>query len=266
MSRGAVSNLLKILFIMLLNIFNLSVSASENYSSAQIEKGQNSESRELVVLLHGLARGSNSMSRLEKALKEEGYLVLNLDYPSRKYRFEYLADKYLHTSLLENNANKASKLHFIGHSMGGILARYYISKYRPENLGRVVTLGTPNRGSELADMVNNYSLIRKIFGSSLEQLSPQSRFMQNLSNEVDYELGVIAGNFSLNPINSLLIVPGADDGTVSVESTKIEGMKEHKVVKAAHVSLSKNIDAISSAVRFIKYGSFYSGSAGTKNY
>lgn len=234
---------------------NVAYANPQDYNYAR-ESTYYAEGGELVVLLHGLARGPSSMSSLEEAFKKDGYRVLNLDYPTSKHQMEKLTNDYLHQALLNNNAPAATKLHFVGHSMGGIIARHYIAKYKPDNLGRVVTLGTAHRGSELADSVNNFGLMRKIFGRALEQLAPDSEFMQNLSTEINYELGVIAGNFSLNPVTSLLMVPGSDDGTVSIESTKIRGMKEHVVIKSAHGFLPKNKEAIEYSLNFIKYGSF----------
>lgn len=212
-----------------------------------------SSQKEYVVLLHGIFRTSAHMKPLAHCLEQHGYEVLNIDYPSTKFSLEELI-KITSSTLDEKILDKNRTVNFVGYSMGGLIARGIIAQHRPDHLGRVVLIATPNQGSEVADFLKNNFIYKKLYGPAGQQLTTDSNHSK-LFGPVDYELGIIAGNASLDPISSFLI-SGKDDGKVSVESTKLEGMQDHVTVCATHTFFPSNKIAQQQVLAFLKHGRF----------
>src|SRR5436305_10204493 len=125
--------------------------------------------RDGVVLLHGISRTHRSFGKMQAAIEAAGFATLNVGYASRCQPLETLAAD-IHPAIARFTASLDGSVHFVGHSMGGLLARVYIATSRPESLGRVVMLGTPNGGSEIADRLKELSLYRAWFGPAGQQL------------------------------------------------------------------------------------------------
>lgn len=206
-----------------------------------------------VILLHGLGKTSAIMKRMEHAFQDAGYQVLNIDYPSRKKTIADLAG-LVHVTIGSFAKDKSKKIHFIGHSMGGLLIRCYLAKYRPENLGRVVMLGTPNHGSEVADWLKNNPLYKWYYGPAGQELTTDHDF-DAIFGHPDFETGIIAGNRTLDAI-CYFILPRPNDGKVSVESTKLQGMKGHIVLPVSHTLMPLHKNVIEEAKAYIQNGCF----------
>ena len=210
---------------------------------------------ECVVLLHGLGRTERSLLKLERHLEEHGYHVVNVGYPSRKENIQNLALKAIKTGYNTCSQEFAVKINFVTHSMGGILVRYYLEHHDIPNLGRVVMLSPPNRGSEAVDNFKGTKIFKWLNGPAGQQLGTDETSLPKTLAAPQYEVGIITGERSINPILSLLI-PGKDDGKVSVESAKLEGMQDFLVVPKAH-SFIMNDDEVLRQVRFfLKNGVF----------
>jgi triacylglycerol lipase len=215
----------------------------------------NSIQKEAVLILHGIARSAKSMQSIAECIQRRGYDVLNLDYPSRKHSLEELTE-IIHPHVGRFNLEKYRKLHFVTYSMGGLLARVFLNRYRPENLGRVVMLAPPNTGSEVADFWKDNRLYKKIYGPAGQQLTTdQTGIIPVLGERVDYELGIITGDRSIDPLH-WFIIPGPNDGKVSVESTRLRGMTAHTVIHATHTFIMNNSEAHRLIVYFLENGSF----------
>ncbi|MGO4174356.1 esterase/lipase family protein [Bosea sp. TAF32] len=207
------------------------------------------------VLLHGILRRAASMQKLEQALTAEGYRVLNLDYPSREQDLAQIVDG-LSAPITAFEAELTGNLHFVTHSMGGLVARAYLNRCRPKRLGRVVMLAPPNEGSEIADLLRRNWLYRSAFGPAGGQLATQrSEELCHLLGEVDYPLGVIAGDRSLYVFASL-VLPGPNDGRVSVERTRVAGMSDHIVLPTSHPLIMRDPEAMAQTIHFLRHGRF----------
>lgn len=211
--------------------------------------------RDGVVLLHGISRTARSFRKMQAALAREGYAVLNLDYASRSRPLQTLADD-IHPAIERFAGGIDGSVHFVCHSMGGLLARAYITTYRPRRLGRMVMLGTPNGGSEIADGLKNFGPYRAFFGPAGQQLgTKRDAALCAILPPVDYPVGVIAGNRSADPLASIFL-PAPHDGRVSVANTKLDGMADHLVINASHPFLMQKDVAIEQTIAFLRDGRF----------
>jgi pimeloyl-ACP methyl ester carboxylesterase len=210
---------------------------------------------ECVVLLHGLGRTSRSMTRLAAGLRDADYNVVNWDYPSRRQPIEQLAAEQLPQAVKACRQYNVSRIHFVTHSMGGILVRSYLRHHDLPDLGRVVMLSPPNGGSEIVDTFGSTFFFRIIYGPAGSQLGTSADSFVNRLPPVAFPVGVITGDRSVNPLFSLLI-PGGDDGEVSLDSARVEGMQDFLVVHASHPLIMRKLEAISQTVQFLRRGAF----------
>jgi len=215
--------------------------------------GSYSDASDCVILIHGLSRTENSFSKMERALSDSGYVVINNSYPSSKHKIETLAEDFISNSILE--CSPSEKIHFVTHSLGGILVRQYLSSNSVDNLGRIVMLAPPNKGSEITDNLKDNFLYKMINGPAGGQLGTDSTSVPNKLGPAGFELGVIAGTKSINPILSSML-PNPNDGKVSVESTKLEGMTDHIEISVSHTFILRDDDVIDQVTHFLKNGEF----------
>ena len=212
---------------------------------------------ECVILLHGLIRSSASMEPLEEALTKVHYRVANIDYPSREQPIEALAEIAVSDGLEACRKLEAHPINFVTHSLGGILVRQYYSRHATEGLGRVVMLGPPNQGSELVDKLSDLPGYEFVNGPAGMQLGNDKGSVPNHLGPVNFELGVIAGTDSFNPFLSSLL-PNPDDGKVSLERTKVDGMCSFIALPVTHTFMMRNEQVIGEVIHFLRTGRFLS--------
>lgn len=211
---------------------------------------------ECVVLLHGLWRTENSMNKMEKAMAVAGYEVRNIEYDSTEKTLEKLAAETIPQAV--EACGEVKPIHFVTHSMGGILLRQYLEHDEIGGLGRVVMLGPPNQGSEVIDSYEGFPGFSFFAGPAGLQLGTGEASVPRSLGPVTFDVGVIAGTQSINPILSA-ILPEADDGKVSVESTRVEGMNDHLEMPVTHVFMMRDEEVFQQVVHYLEYGTFLRG-------
>jgi hypothetical protein len=207
-----------------------------------------------VVLLHGLAGNSRLLRKMERALQRAGFATLNLDYKSRKHPLEMLAED-IHPAITAF-AENVGELHFVTHSMGGLLARVYLARYRHARLARVVMLGPPNNGSEVAEFLRDLAPYRAFFGPAGQQVGTGQRELLAELPLPDCAVGIIAGDRTISPVSSYFILPRPNDGKVSVASTRLEGMTDHIVLNTSHTLMLVRRPTIEQTIFFLREGRF----------
>ncbi len=208
-----------------------------------------------VVLLHGHGRTRFSMWKLEQACRRAGYRSFALGYNGHGKMETILAG--LHGPIMKIEQDAEGPLHFITHSLGGLVARAYIARHRPQRMGRVVMLAPPNKGSELADLLSRLRLDHIVLGHSRRFLTiARTADHERLLGVVDYELGVIAGSKAIDPLFSRLILPLPNDGKVSVAATRVGGMKDFAVLPVPHMLMPWEARVIAHCLQFLERGDF----------
>jgi hypothetical protein len=205
------------------------------------------------------------MKSLAAELQHSGYVVHNLDYSSTTEAPDALL-RSVSEQIRDCCRDTDGRIHFVTHSLGGILVRAYLNEERPANLGRAVLLAPPNAGSEIVDSIGDNPVFAAVLGPTGQTLGTGPESLPKRLPAPDYEVGIIAGSRSINPIGSA-IIPGDDDGTVSIESAKLPNAADFLVVDATHTFIMQDTEVARQTIHFLRFGRFAkaAGSGGACN-
>ncbi|MEA3470545.1 MAG: alpha/beta hydrolase [Thermodesulfobacteriota bacterium] len=208
---------------------------------------------EWVILLHGIMRSPRSMNSIEHNLENRGYRVTNFGYPSTEESIETIAA--LLNKELTSIPDEGKSVNFVTHSMGSIVVRYFLANYQVKNLGRVVMIAPPNRGSIIVSYLKNWPPYRWFFGEAGQELARAPDSLPNILPVPPCEFGIIAGgvgnSFGFNPL-----IPGDDDGTVGVDETRLPDASDFIQIKGQHSTLLMQMSVIDNVIAFLEEGKF----------
>lgn len=205
-----------------------------------------------VVLLHGLWRGWRAMEPLARALGREGFSTLNLPYPSTRLPIPSLVTRIRGEIV---NVFPDQPVHFVTHSLGGILLRALLAEGLPVQTGRIVMLAPPNGGSEIVDWSARHPLIRSLLGPAGRSLGSSGIPIQLPDLPQDAEVAVIMGDHCTLPLFSKLL-EDRNDGIVSASRGRIAGLKGFTVIHADHTFIQMHPDAVRLTTGFLKTGTW----------
>ncbi len=212
-----------------------------------------------VILLHGIGHFLFfSHWKIQRELRQAGYRVRFLRYPSTRFAIEELADEHLAPVVREVAAADPVDVpvHFVTFSMGGLLARCFLARHALPQLGRVVMIAPPNGGSDWVDHLGRLPGFRWVYGPSGVQMSTDPQALPKALPPASYECGVIAGKLPGCTLLRPVFRGEASDGTVSVPSTRLAGMKDHCIVPGLHALLFQSPAVVERTLRFLAEGRF----------
>ena len=203
---------------------------------------------EAVVLVHGLWVNGFDMSLLRQRLRKAGYATHQFSYNSVTCQPEENAEKL--NSFVQDI--DASTIHFVGHSLGGIVIRHLFHQYPEQKPGRVVTLGTPHQQSKAARQLSSFMPGKWLLGKSTEHglLGELPKW------QAPRQLGSVAGTLHFGMGIIIPGVPRPNDGTVAVDETRLEGMVDHLTLSVSHFGLLLSTKAGNAVILFLREGKF----------
>ena len=202
------------------------------------------------ILVHGIIRSSKSLSSFRTSLEEQGYTVIGFDYPSTRGSITQSAE-YLRKVI--DSLEGIDQIDFVVHSMGGLIVRALLTLEPDCRLHRMVMIAVPNLGAELADRFRNYRLFRLLYGPAGQQLATDPNGLIPQLPTPPFEFAVVAGTrgkeTGYNPL-----LPGEDDGTVTVDSTRLPGATDFLCARGLHSFLLDSCEVVAATVRFLQTG------------
>ena len=208
---------------------------------------------DVVVLAHGLGRSSHAMWKMKDNLEQAGFAVCTINYSTIGVALDDMLDDT--RQQIQSCVSKDGQTHFIGHSLGGLVIRDYLAQnpVDPQHLGKVIFMGTPNQGSEVADHMQD-NFLMDIGGEVSQSLISGDTSLGNRLPEPDYPVGIIAGTKSSFATKSYFDV--ANDGLVSVESAKVDTMDDFIALKVSHTAMRYSQTVSEQAIHYLKHGQF----------
>lgn len=205
--------------------------------------------RENIVVVHGLWMSGRDTAVLRRRFEAAGYNAWQFVYPT------------IHCGLDENAERLAEfaaelpggQVHFVGHSLGGVLILKAFERFKLERAGRIVCLGSPLKGTHAGRILDSFPLGRRIVGRCIHELV-ECGGCRPWNGERD--LGVIAGD---RPYGFARLLGGLEkphDGTIAVSETQLPGVSDHIVLHVTHMSMLWSPTVAEYTLRFLRNGQF----------
>ena len=208
-----------------------------------------------VFLVHGILLSKGSMAYLEERLRAAGFRVVNRSYPSTRLTIQESADFLRRRIARRTDANPDIEVNLVTHSMGGLVARYYLTHTPPPRVGALVQIAPPNRGSEKATYYKNFFFYRWVYRKPGQQLLTGMEDFHRELGTPRGRIGIIAGGtgdeYGFSPG-----IRGDDDGTISVENTKLATMTDHIVLRYSHAFIMRKRETADQVIQFLRRGRF----------
>ncbi len=230
------------------------LSCVNTVSAEQLSQPALAADSERVVLLHGLGRSKKAMLLLEYRLIKAGFEVHNIGYPSREEGPDALL-QLVGEQVEACCTGDGRVVHFVAHSLGGLIVRAYLDQRPSLRLGRAVLLGTPNQGSRLVDRFGDLQLFELLAGPTAKVLGTDASSFPRQIGLPYYPIGIIAGSRTLNPLSDKLLA-GESDGAVALENTKLEGMTDFLIVDTGHTFMRYSAEVAAEVIHFLQHGRF----------
>lgn len=246
--------LLLSIFILLSGCITAQSASNQNATVELFPSAEINSKNETAILLHGLNRNARSMRPLAKALAIAGYEVCAIDYPSRFFNIKTLSHQYVLPRIDECLHEKTNAVNFVTHSLGGIIVRQLDEHLKNHPQGRLVMLSPPNQGSEAVDVLSNTWGFQQMAGPAGNELGTTPESIPMNLPVPSMPFAVIAARYSNSPMSFL--IPGDDDGKVSLERMQLEQMSDFVIVNSTHSFMMQNTRAIEYVLHFLEFGNF----------
>ncbi len=210
---------------------------------------------DVVILLHGMGRSRLAMLGVSDFLDKNQYIAINKSYPSLTKTIVELAAEVLPEVIAEAESYQPRHIHFVTHSLGGIIVRQYLQEYRLPSGSRIVMIAPPNHGSEVIDHLEKLPFYEQVMAPAGKELSFKNNKIINELKQINYQVGVIAGNKSIEPWFAWML-PKPNDGKVSVASTKLSEMADHIVLPYSHPLIMREKIVWQQVLHFLQHGEF----------
>lgn len=212
-------------------------------------------SGDYVILVHGFSWATPPLRSLGRYLNQQGFHTIEVHYPIRSIPMDEVLQSYIMPAVDEHCTDPDRRIHFVGHSMGCIMIRKFLTERTVDRLGQVVLLAAPNKGTEVAEFFSRAPILGKMLGEAVRQVGTEQHSVPNQLGPVNFAPGIIMGTRSDFPFIAA-VLPGEDDGVVRVDSGAVEGMAELITVPTTHIWMPSAQIAREQTVHFLQTGRF----------
>lgn len=204
----------------------------------------------LAILVHGLWMSGLQLALIKRRLEADGSLrAFSFSYPTIVGSMSDHVRRLIDCA----RAQRSERLHFVGHSLGGLVILRALQVTDDLPPGRIVLLGVPVQGSRTAQKFARLPFGRALLGSALAEETVDWSPREWTGRR---EVGVIAGSMGMGIGRLFTQLDDEHDGTVTVKETHLPGAKDQLVVAASHTGLLLSAEVAAQTQHFVEHGEF----------